>query len=236
VVCGIGGAGKTTLVAEVAEVAEVAGRVRDRDPGRVQAGLAGPLTLESLLGTVAATIRRELLAGGHPDAATLARALDVVMRADVGWRVAEEALAGLLAARAGGPGRSRLLVTCRYRFTLPGGAQRYLAFRQLGALSRAETMKLDRLQHGLAGGRPTASQVPSAHSEPRRLKHMHIASAVPVKPSEPLGVDALDPASHWRLVGGWDMLFCSVVDKHGTVARISPRDYKAHTGVLPGAA
>ena len=49
--CGIGGAGKTTLAAEVAS------RVRDRDPGLIQVGLAGPLTLESLLGAIADTIR-----------------------------------------------------------------------------------------------------------------------------------------------------------------------------------
>ena len=54
----------------------------------------------------------------------------------------DEALAGLLAAWAADPGQSRLLVTCRYRFTLPGGAEQALSFRQLGALSQAETMKL----------------------------------------------------------------------------------------------
>ena len=43
---------------------------------------------------------------------------------------------------ASDPGRCRLLITCRYRFTLPGGAAQELSFRQLGALSRAETMKL----------------------------------------------------------------------------------------------
>ena len=66
------------------------------------------------------------------------------------------------------PGASRLLVTSRYPFTLPGGAERALSFRQLGALSRAETMKLawslpalDKLDEGqleqvwrLAGGHP----------------------------------------------------------------------------------
>ena len=51
-------------------------------------------------------------------------------------------LAGLLAAWTSDPGKSRLLITSRYRFTLPGGAERALSFRQLGALSRAETMKL----------------------------------------------------------------------------------------------
>ena len=74
----------------------------------------------------------------------------------------------MLAAWVGDPGRSRLLVTSRYRFTLSGGAEQALSFRQLGALSRAETMKLawslpalDRLDEGqleqvwrLAGGHP----------------------------------------------------------------------------------
>ena len=63
---------------------------------------------------------------------------------------------------------TRLLITSRYPFTLPGGAERALSFRQLGALSRAETMKLawslpalDQLDEGqleqvwrLAGGHP----------------------------------------------------------------------------------
>ena len=87
---------------------------------------------------------------------------------DAGYVVGDEVLAGLLAAWVADPGRSRLLVTSRYRFALPGGAERALSFRQLGALSRAETMKLawslpalDRLDEGqleqvwrLAGGHP----------------------------------------------------------------------------------
>ena len=82
--------------------------------------------------------------------------------------VGDEVLAGLLAAWGTDPGRSRLLITSRYRFTLPGGAEGALSFRQLGALSRAETMKLawslpalDRLDEGqleqvwrLVGGHP----------------------------------------------------------------------------------
>ena len=87
---------------------------------------------------------------------------------DVGYAVGDEVLAGLLAAWTADPGRTRLLVTCRYRFTLPGGAERALSFRHLGALSRTETMKLawslpalDRLDEAqleqvwrLAGGHP----------------------------------------------------------------------------------
>ncbi len=82
--------------------------------------------------------------------------------------VGDETVAGVLAAWVADPGRSRLLVTSRYPFTLPGGAEQALSFRPLGALSRAETMKLawslralDRLDEGqleqvwrLAGGHP----------------------------------------------------------------------------------
>ena len=87
---------------------------------------------------------------------------------DAGYAVGDEVLAGLLAAWASDPGAARLLVTSRYPFTLPGGAEQFLTFRQLGALSRAETMKLawslpslDKLDEGqldrvwrLAGGHP----------------------------------------------------------------------------------
>ena len=87
---------------------------------------------------------------------------------DTGYAIRDEVLAELLAAWVGDPGRCRLLVTCRYRFALPNGADRTLSFRQLEALSRAETMKLawslpalDRLDEGqleqmwrLAGGHP----------------------------------------------------------------------------------
>jgi tetratricopeptide (TPR) repeat protein len=164
VVCGIGGTGKTTLAAEVTA------RIQDREPGRILVSLTGPLTLESLLGTVTSTIRRELLVRGQD-----VQPLDVAARTDLPWRdrlgilrthvldrvplllvldnfednllpdhnaVRDEILAELLAAWVTDPGRSRLLITCRYPFTLPGGVTDRLSFRQLGALSRAETMKL----------------------------------------------------------------------------------------------
>ena len=196
VINGIGGTGKTTLAAEIA------GRVRAREPGRVLVSMAGPLTLESLLGAVISDIRRELLVQGEDGG--VIQALDVAGRADlpwldrlgilrahvldrvpvlllldnfednlrpdpdVGYAIGDEVLAGFLAAWAADPGRSRMLVTCRYKFILPGGAERALSFRQLGALSRAETMKLawslptlDRLDEGqldqvwrLVGGHP----------------------------------------------------------------------------------
>ena len=85
-----------------------------------------------------------------------------------GYVTRDAVLADLLAAWVTDPGSSRLLVTSRYPFTLPGAAERALSFRQLGALSRAETMKLawslpalDRLDESqldrvwrLAGGHP----------------------------------------------------------------------------------
>ena len=87
---------------------------------------------------------------------------------ETGYQVGDQVLADVLAAWVRDPGASRLLVTSRYAFTLPGGAEQGLSFRQLGALSRAETWKLawslpalDTLEEGqleqvwrLAGGHP----------------------------------------------------------------------------------
>ena len=196
VVTGIGGTGKTTLAAEIVS------RVRDREPGRILVSLRGPLTLESVLGAVTSTIRRDLLVRGAAEQTAL-QALDVAGRTDLGWQdrlavlrehvldhvpvlllldnfednltpyetgyeVGDQVLAGVLAAWVTDPGASRLLVTSRYAFTLPGGTEAALSFRQLGALSRAETWKLawslpalDKLDEGqleqvwrLAGGHP----------------------------------------------------------------------------------
>jgi tetratricopeptide (TPR) repeat protein len=169
VIHAIGGAGKTTLAAELATC------LHDQDPARIQISLTGPLTLEGLLGTITSALRRALLVRGDQ---TVVAALDVVARTDVGWAdrlavlrehvldhvpvlvvldnfednlraegtsgyaVGDEVLGGLLAAWVADPGRSRLLITCRHPFSLPGGAQTALWFRPLGALSRAETMKL----------------------------------------------------------------------------------------------
>jgi TPR repeat protein len=85
-----------------------------------------------------------------------------------GYAVGDELLAGLLADWAADPGAGRLLITSRHPFTLPGGAEQHLSFRQLGPLSRAETRHLalslpalDRLDEAqleqawrLAGGHP----------------------------------------------------------------------------------
>uniref|UniRef100_UPI000831F931 tetratricopeptide repeat protein n=1 Tax=Nocardia lijiangensis TaxID=299618 RepID=UPI000831F931 len=56
--------------------------------------------------------------------------------------LADSTLADLLAAWVDNPGRSRLLVTCRYPFSLPQGAQRRLLVHPVGPMSQAETFKL----------------------------------------------------------------------------------------------
>ncbi|HZO64490.1 MAG TPA: tetratricopeptide repeat protein [Kribbellaceae bacterium] len=59
-----------------------------------------------------------------------------------GTRSVEAALQELLTSFASRPGKGRLLITCRDRFTLPQHAHRALIFHHLGPLSFAETLKL----------------------------------------------------------------------------------------------
>ncbi|HET8682741.1 MAG TPA: CHAT domain-containing protein, partial [Micromonosporaceae bacterium] len=59
-----------------------------------------------------------------------------------GWRVTDEALAGLLAAWVDAPGRSRLLVTSRHPFSLSAVARTSLYQQHLGPMTLAETQKL----------------------------------------------------------------------------------------------
>ncbi|MFI7594448.1 tetratricopeptide repeat protein [Micromonospora sp. NPDC049359] len=61
---------------------------------------------------------------------------------DGGWSVGDSGLAGLLAAWLTSPGRSRLLITSRYRFGLPVPAAERLHPYQVPPLSLAETRKL----------------------------------------------------------------------------------------------
>ncbi|HZN18259.1 MAG TPA: CHAT domain-containing protein [Micromonosporaceae bacterium] len=56
--------------------------------------------------------------------------------------VADDSLARLLGGLVVAAGAARLLVTSRYRFTLPDQVEHALAFHQLGPLSYAETLKL----------------------------------------------------------------------------------------------
>ncbi|MFY1615662.1 tetratricopeptide repeat protein [Micromonospora sp. WMMD736] len=61
---------------------------------------------------------------------------------DGDWSVGDPGLAGLLAAWLTSPGRSRLLITSRYRFRLPEPAAERLHPYQVPPLSLAETRKL----------------------------------------------------------------------------------------------
>jgi tetratricopeptide (TPR) repeat protein len=198
VICGIGGTGKTTLAAEITTRIQdrEPGRilVSLTGPLTLETLLGAVITtIRELLirgqGQDTAEMIRALDAAARADlgwqdrlAILRGHVLDHVpvlllldnfednLRpdGDAGYAVGDEVLAELLAAWVADPGRSRLLVTCRYRFALPAGAERFLSFRQLGALSRAETMKLawslpalDRLDGSeleqvwrLAGGHP----------------------------------------------------------------------------------
>ena len=196
VICGIGGTGKTTLAAEITArvLAQDTGRILVSLAGpltlegmlsQVISALRRELLVRNQDGDairaldVAAradlpwtdrwAVLRQHVLGAVPVLAVLDNFEDNLKPngADV-HVIRDEALAGFLAAWASDPGASRLLVTCRYPFTLPGATDRSLAFRQLGPLSRAETMKLawslpalDRLDEGeldrvwrLVGGHP----------------------------------------------------------------------------------
>ncbi|MGH3821473.1 MAG: CHAT domain-containing protein [Pseudonocardiaceae bacterium] len=92
-----------------------------------------------------------------------------------GWRaVRDETLAGLLAELAGSPARCRLLITCRYPFTLPGAAERVLSFQHVGPLSFAETLKLAWALPGLDRlGEPELEQVwRMVGGHPRSLEYL----------------------------------------------------------------
>ncbi len=196
VVCGIGGTGKTTLAAELTtrvmdhdpgrvlisltgpltlesllgEVTSVIRRellVRGGQDGALQA-LDVARRADLPWADRLAIMRRYVL--DHVPLLILLDNFEDNLRpdGDAGYAVRDEVLAGLLAAWVADPGAARLLVTSRHPFTLPGGAGQFLSFRQLGTLSRAETMKLawslpslDRLDEEqldrvwrLAGGHP----------------------------------------------------------------------------------
>lgn len=59
-----------------------------------------------------------------------------------GWVVADPSVRGLLTAWATGPARSRLVITSRYRFAMPEGADDQLHWHHVAPLSYAETRKL----------------------------------------------------------------------------------------------
>ena len=124
--------------------------------------------------------------------------------ADAGYVIPDEALAGLLAAWLADPGLSRLLITSRYPFIMPGDAQRFLSFRQLGALSRAETMKLawslpalDKLDEGelerawqLVGGHPRSLEYLDALLAGGTARYPDVTARLDAAVSRRLGGDS----------------------------------------------
>jgi tetratricopeptide (TPR) repeat protein len=197
VIHGIGGTGKTTLAAELVNrvrdqapglvLVSLAGPltleglfdalvsgIRPRlliraDPGAAEAVQAlGVVARADVSWQDRLAVLRQYVLDRVPVLVLLDNFEDNLRPDGAGYVVGDEAVGGLIGAWAADPGQSRLLITCRYRFTLPGGPGQSLSFRQLGALSRAETMKLawslpalDRLDEGqldrvwrLAGGHP----------------------------------------------------------------------------------
>ena len=169
VVHGIGGIGKTSLASEI--IARVVERAPERVPAIVHGqlrveSLIGAivdaarrrlLIQRRLTGDAARAL--ELAAGQEqpwrqrmtalrehvfealPLLVVLDNFEDNLERPDGVGPVAGE-LAELLTSIARDPGALRLLITSRFAFTLPGGAERCLEFAPLGALSEAETRKL----------------------------------------------------------------------------------------------
>lgn len=89
-----------------------------------------------------AALRRTVLAA-VPTLIVLDNFEDNLTAAEPGAaRRPREDVADLLTALVAGFGRSRLLITSRYRFVLPGNAEQALAFKLVMPLSHAETLKL----------------------------------------------------------------------------------------------
>jgi tetratricopeptide (TPR) repeat protein len=169
VVHGIGGAGKSSLVAELL-------RLLEDDAGLIvsMVGAAGPDQILDALGRALFTqALRNAVPDTHPDrqlaaylrtpGETWSDRLQVALEV-LGSRpvtllldnfetnldpqstgtgtIRDEALAIFLTAWIRSPGAHRLLVTSRYPFPLPEGAERRLEIHHLGPLSLAETRKL----------------------------------------------------------------------------------------------
>ncbi|MFC4066306.1 CHAT domain-containing protein [Actinoplanes subglobosus] len=106
-----------------------------------------------------------------------------------GWSIADPGLAELLATWLTGPGRSRLLITSRYRFELPGLAGKRVHACQVPPLSLAETRKLlwslPRLDRHAAdaGARQRIWQTVGGH--PRALEYLD--ALLPANGGDPAG-------------------------------------------------
>jgi tetratricopeptide (TPR) repeat protein len=170
VIHGLGGVGKTTLADEL--VARVLDREPDRLVAVVTGQQTGTQLLDQLTTQLAAQLEHRspstLLWQALTDAARTSDLLpdrlavlqdqivptlpillvldnfedNLTDAATPDSALADDTLATVLAALLTRPGRARLLLTCRYRFQLPGRAHRLLTFHQLGPLSLAETLKL----------------------------------------------------------------------------------------------
>ncbi|MEV6441160.1 tetratricopeptide repeat protein [Amycolatopsis sp. NPDC051716] len=158
---GIGGVGKTTLAAELLQHLQFP----------VIAVCAGEVSVDDVLAAVTGALRRHLATQGRneqllrivgyadqvseawQDRFTVLREhvfsqVPVLLVLDnfednlIDRQLGDDALANLLARWAMDPGESRLLVTSRYEFALPGDAHRNLRSSLVGPMSMAETFKL----------------------------------------------------------------------------------------------
>ena len=167
---GIGGVGKTTLAEELVGAAagararagaRSADRLDDRRrrAGHLDVDLGRELrfrgkfegVIAQALGFVARTdvpwsdrltILRQHVLGSVPLLVVLDNFEDNLDTQGPGAAVRDPILAALLAAWVADPGLSRLLVTCRFPFALPDGAESRMSVKALGPLSAAETRKL----------------------------------------------------------------------------------------------
>ncbi|QHO90995.1 hypothetical protein CWT12_06220 [Actinomyces sp. 432] len=165
---GIGGIGKSTLTAEVLRrtaelqpvlVVDMRGtalveELFQRIVSRLRINFSDQLTdpeVNQLLGLLANTKigwseRLELLQGTLLQQLPLILVLDNfednLTFTDGAYRLTDPLLAEFLAQFLAAPGRGRLLVTCRYRFTLPEDATTALEWIALEPLSFAETTHL----------------------------------------------------------------------------------------------
>lgn len=117
---GVGGIGKSTLAGQIAS------RVSHLAPERAITVVSGEVSAATLAAEPAGT---RLIILDQFD--------DNLREEPSGWTVRDPALAGVLSGWTG-----KLLITCRFPFTMPGAGPRQLAFRYLGPLTRSGACEL----------------------------------------------------------------------------------------------